>query len=71
MSRDAGLVRNAEGLQGLLSFIDGLRATHGDTNPLLAARLVASAALQRQESRGGHYRSDYPEPNPKGTPRVA
>jgi len=71
MSRDAGLVRNAEGLQGLLSFIDGLRATHGDANPLLAARLVASAALQRQESRGGHYRSDYPEPNPKGTPRVA
>jgi L-aspartate oxidase len=65
------LVRNAEGLQGLLSFIDGLRATHGDANPLLAARLVASAALQRQESRGGHYRSDYPEPNPKGTPRVA
>ena len=71
MSRDAGLVRNAEGLQGLLSFIDGLRATHGDANPLLAARLVASAALQRQESRGGHYRSDYPEPNPKGTTRVA
>jgi L-aspartate oxidase len=71
MSRDAGLVRNAEGLQGLLSFIDGLRATHGDTNPLLAARLVASAALQRQESRGGHYRSDYPEPNPQGTSRVA
>jgi L-aspartate oxidase len=71
MSRDAGLVRNAEGLQGLLSFIDGLRATHGDTNPLLAARLVASAALQRQESRGGHYRSDYPEPNPEGTTRVA
>jgi len=71
MSRDAGLVRSAEGLQSLLDFIDGLRAIHGDTNPLLAARLVASAALQRQESRGGHYRSDYPEPNPKGTPRVA
>jgi len=71
MSRDAGLVRSAEGLQSLLDFIDGLRAIHGDTNPLLAARLVASAALQRRESRGGHYRSDFPEPHPEGTTRVA
>ncbi|MEY4376562.1 MAG: hypothetical protein RJB26_1112 [Pseudomonadota bacterium] len=71
MSRDAGLVRNAEGLQGLLNFIDDLRAAHGDANPLLAARLVASAALQRRESRGGHYRSDFPEPHPEGTARVA
>ena len=53
------------------NFIDELRATYGDANPLLAARLVASAALQRQESRGGHYRSDFPEPNPQGTTRVA
>jgi len=71
MSRDAGLVRNAEGLQSLLDFIAGLAATYGEANPLVAARLVASAALQRQESLGGHYRSDYPEPNPQGTVRVA
>jgi L-aspartate oxidase len=31
------------------------------TNLLLAARLVAEAALLRQESRGAHYRSDFPE----------
>jgi L-aspartate oxidase len=30
-------------------------------NLLLAGRLVAQAALARRESRGGHYRSDYPQ----------
>ena len=29
--------------------------------PLVACRLIAEAALKRHESRGGHYRSDYPE----------
>lgn len=71
MSRDAGLVRTAEGLQGLLDFIAGLAATYGDANPLVAACLIATAALQRQESRGGHYRSDFPVPNPQGTARAA
>jgi len=30
-------------------------------NVLLVARLVALAALQREESRGSHFREDYPE----------
>ena len=28
---------------------------------LVAARLIASAALLRTESRGGHYRIDFPD----------
>ena len=30
-------------------------------NMLTVARIIIQAALWRQESRGGHFRSDYPE----------
>jgi len=32
-----------------------------------AAKLVAAAALARHESRGGHFRSDYPQTGETGT----
>lgn len=59
MTRDAGVIRDAAGLTRLLGQIDTLEADHGLSAPLIAARLVAAAALSRQESRGGHYRSDH------------
>ncbi|WP_370670295.1 hypothetical protein [Leifsonia xyli] len=31
-----------------------------DANLLLLGRLVVAAALSREESRGAHYRSDFP-----------
>ncbi len=49
---DVGLTRVADGLA---------RQT---TSPIPLARLVAASALARQESRGGHYRSDFPELDP-------
>ena len=60
MTAHAGVVRDAAGLSGLIALIDRLEVQHGPAAVLLAARLIAQAALDRRESRGGHYRSDYP-----------
>ena len=59
MSRDAGVVRDAQGLNRLLDLITALEVAHGLSAPLVAARLVAACALARQESRGGHFRADF------------
>lgn len=61
MTAHAGVVRDAEGLWRVLGLIDRLEAVHGPAALLLAARLIAQAALDRHESRGGHFRSDHPE----------
>ncbi len=60
MSRDAGVVRDRAGLGGLIAWIDSQTALHGPALALGAARLVASAALDRRESRGAHCRADFP-----------
>jgi len=52
MSRNAGLIRDRAGLELLLK----------DPYPLAA--LVADCALAREESRGSHWRSDFPALNP-------
>ncbi|HEV2815471.1 MAG TPA: FAD-binding protein, partial [Solirubrobacteraceae bacterium] len=52
MWRDAGLERTTEGLERLTD----------DAHPL--ARLVASCALARRESRGAHRRADFPDCDP-------
>jgi len=37
------------------------RPSHELNNLVLTGRLIAEAALQREESRGAHFRSDFPE----------
>jgi len=50
--RDAGLVRERAGLERLAA------------SPHLLTSLVACSALARDESRGGHFRADFPEEDP-------
>ncbi|HTZ54354.1 MAG TPA: L-aspartate oxidase [Candidatus Acidoferrum sp.] len=65
MYANVGLVRNEFGLREALSRIEDLEASFPGAanelrNLLVVGRLVAEAALARKESRGSHYRSDYP-----------
>jgi len=65
MWENAGIARTARGLRAALERLEdiGRRLPAGATeeiNMLETARLVAEAALLRKESRGGHYRADYP-----------
>jgi L-aspartate oxidase len=65
MSRDVGLERDAAGLRAALATIEAVeRAGAGEPallNMTAAAKMVTAAALARHESRGGHFRSDYPQ----------
>ena len=64
MTRFAGVVRDEEGLSALITVIDRLARAHPDAVVLTAARLIAEGALNRRESRGGHFRADYPDSLP-------
>ncbi|HRO34265.1 MAG TPA: L-aspartate oxidase [Brevundimonas sp.] len=63
MTAHAGPVRDAAGLTILIALIDRLQAQHPDAAVLTTARLAAEAALARRESRGGHWRADWPQTN--------
>lgn len=70
MTDGAGVIRTAGGLQRTLTEIAEIEAAQPGNDPLLnmttTARLIVTAALLREESRGAHFRDDFPQADGTG-----
>ena len=70
MEKDVGMVREADGLARAVARLQEIRAAlpppvdrrRAEARNIVESGLaIARSALAREESRGGHYRSDYPD----------
>ncbi len=64
MWQQVGLIRHGDGLQAALEELTRLvesAVNQRTRNFALLARLITEAALWRKESRGSHYRADFPQ----------
>jgi len=66
MTRHVGVVRTGDGLEEALDTFESYDHISNKSarleNMLTAAKTVTTAALARTESRGGHFRTDHPQP---------
>jgi succinate dehydrogenase / fumarate reductase flavoprotein subunit len=64
-----GIVRNETEMKSALELIEGMQEKHcgneADIRRLNLARMMLVCAIYRKESRGAHYRSDYPDMDDK------
>ncbi|MBW3097878.1 L-aspartate oxidase [Pseudohoeflea coraliihabitans] len=73
MSTHVGVLRDRAGLETAIRAIARLEQSNKRVrfcNIVATAKLIAVAAWRRQESRGGHYRADFPEPSPSWKQRT-
>lgn len=74
MWEHAGIIRNKEGLLTGLDALTRLRKRVPENGlschfMIEVSQMILKSALMREESRGGHYRSDFPEPQTRWTYR--
>ena len=73
MTRLVGVRRSGPDLAQAIESIQSLEAAHADCvdfqNMCATALLIAHSALQRCESRGAHWRDDFPGPDPRQAQR--
>ena len=69
LSQGLGVLRDRHGIErvirGLYPLASGNSAA---SDPALVGLMIAVAALRRDESRGGHYRTDFPDTLPSAVP---
>ncbi|TYC52747.1 L-aspartate oxidase [Rhodobacterales bacterium] len=65
--KNVGVLRDAQGLKTALADIalaEKSCVRQSIKNMMAAGKIIAAAALNREESRGGHFRKDFPAENP-------
>ncbi len=71
LSQGLGVLRERHGIErairGLYPLAKGPSAA---SDPALVGLMIAIAALRREESRGGHFRTDFPDALPAATPSL-
>jgi L-aspartate oxidase len=71
LSENLGVVRERAGLAAAIARLEALAFRDGPAaDPALVALMIATAALAREESRGGHWRRDFPQPSPTWARRL-
>ena len=63
MSDDVGVIRDQAGLEHAIMLLSPLAE---QSDMALVGLMIAHCALQREESRGAHFRSDFPHTDPIG-----
>lgn len=67
------IVRDGQGVQDVLDFIEENTSESNSVvlrNRLLVGRIIALSILTREESRGTHYREDFPDTDPLWNRRI-
>ncbi len=68
MSARVGVIRDNDGMIEAIKAIDDLERNNRSNrfaNTLATAKMIAVSAFNRKESRGGHFRTDYPNERPE------